>query len=459
MDSTNDYNESNYKNQLNNSIEETITIKQNKIEDNNKRLLTIGKCSRFYLYIVGSACCKFLSSMILGYKDKNIGLFGFSPIFYSYHNIQFLLTYLSYIIFGIIIHFFLKGTEKKIDNKKFEIIIKKSQKLMSNPKKTYLQLFLICFCYGAYLELKTLLYSLGFNFLHLWPFEGIFTFLLMKKYFMVDIYKHHKSSIIFALITGTLFHLVASFVPSDDTGLNSYQNFEKNYGNYFYCFCIMSVFIIMTFGYSFSICFSKVLVQNKFISTHILIIFIGITGLIVNTISAIILYYINSKNNIEDYFDELKSCDKDYKFYIEIFLIYPIYIFIRFTEIYLEFLTIYYLNPIHDLIINNISFTLIKFVSFIINNFSNILYFLFSELSENFVLIGYIVHLEILELHFCGLSDDIKKIIISKAESESSILNIERIRTLSEIYNNNEEEEAEEKEDSHYYAIEMIAKT
>ena len=455
MDSTSDNNEFNYENELNNSMEEILSIKQYKVEK-SKKLITIGECSRFYLLIIGSALLKFLSSMILGYKDKDIGLFGFSPIFYSYHNVQFLLTYLSYIIFGIIVHFFLKGKKKKTENKMMGITIKKNKKLASNPRKTYLQLFLLCFCYGAYLELKALLYSLGFNFLHIWPFEGIFTFLLTKKYFMDNIYKHHKCSIFFAFITGTIFHLIASFVPSDNTKLNSYQKFEKNYGNYFYCFCIIIVFIIMTFGYSFSICFSKVLIQNKFISTHILIICIGITGLIINTISLIIFYYVNFVNNIVDYFNELKSCDKDYKFYMEIFLIYPIYLFIRFTEIYLEYLTIYYLNPIHDLIINNISFTLIKFISFIINNFSDILYFVFSDLSENFCLIGYVVHLEILELNFCGLSDDIKKVIMSKAESESNLLNIERMRKLSEIFNDNEE--AEEKENGQDYSIEMIAK-
>ena len=157
MDSTSDNNEFNYENELNNSMEEILSIKQYKVEK-SKRLITIGECSRFYLLIIGSALLKFLSSMILGYKDKDIGLFGFSPIFYSYHNVQFLLTYLSYIIFGIIIHFFLKGKQKKIENKMIRITIKKNLNLMSNPRKTYVQLFLLCFCYGAYLELKTLQY-------------------------------------------------------------------------------------------------------------------------------------------------------------------------------------------------------------------------------------------------------------------------------------------------------------
>ena len=41
--------------------------------------------------------------MILGDINNNIGLFGFAPILSSYNSMQSIYTYLSYIIFGIII--------------------------------------------------------------------------------------------------------------------------------------------------------------------------------------------------------------------------------------------------------------------------------------------------------------------------------------------------------------------
>ena len=453
----NDKNEYNKEGDINSDMCEKLNNKQNKNEK-NKRLITKGKCSRFYLYILGSALCKFLSSMILGFKDKDTGLFGFCPVLFSYSSIQFLFTYLGYIIFGILIHFFFNAKKKKLVNKTVEMVIKKNQKLMINPTKTNLQLFLVCFCFTVYLELHKLLYSLGFQSLHFWTFETIFTFWLIKKYFVVDIYKHHKYSIIFIFLSSTIFLLISSLIPSEENGLNAYQEISEKYGNYFYCFSAMIVLVFLTFGYSFSRSYSKILMQNKFVSTHILIIFIGITGLIITSISAIILYYINFEyeKNIVDYFNELKSCDKDYKFYMEIFLIYPIYIFCRFMEINFEFLTIYYLNPIYDLIINNLSFSLIKFVSFIIYNFNDVTNFILSELSEIIGLLGYTVYLEIIELNFCGLSDDIKQSIISKAERESNILNIERIKTLNEVYDN--DEDVEEKNSHNYESIEMMEK-
>ena len=85
------------------------------LDDNNskkRKLITLGKCSRFNLYILGSSAFKFLSLFILGDKGKNIGLFGFSPILYNYNSMQSLYTYLGYIIIGIIWIFVYKKRKK-----------------------------------------------------------------------------------------------------------------------------------------------------------------------------------------------------------------------------------------------------------------------------------------------------------------------------------------------------------
>ena len=167
-------------------------------------------------------------------------------------------------------------------------------------------------------------------------------------------------------------------------------------------------------------------------------------------ISNIILYKINSDNNISKYFSELNSIDKDYKYYLEIFLIYPLFIFIKFMLMYFEILIIYYLNPIYALATNNLTYGSSNIVSLISNNSSNFFNFLFSELSEIFALFGYIFYLEILELNFCGLSDNVKRNIRSKGENEFNQLMVERIQTIKALYDNEveEDEEAEENENN-----------
>ena len=91
-------------------------------------------------------------------------------------------------------------------------------------------------------------------------------------------------------------------------------------------------------------------------SLHTFIILIGIIGLIIGLIASIIQYNINIENNILNYFSDLKSCNKDYKFYLEILLVYPIFIVSRFMQMHFEMIIMYFLNPIYVLATNNLTF-------------------------------------------------------------------------------------------------------
>ena len=74
-----------------------------------KRFITIGKCSRYYLFILGSAIFKFLSLILLGMKNvtKNgFGLIGFCPTFNDFNFIQSIFIYFGYLVFGILFLFF-----------------------------------------------------------------------------------------------------------------------------------------------------------------------------------------------------------------------------------------------------------------------------------------------------------------------------------------------------------------
>ena len=73
-------------------------------------LITIGKCNRSYLFIIGSAVFKFLSVFLVGRNNNNrdIGLFGFCPTFKEFNFIQSIIIYFGYIIFGIIFFSFKK---------------------------------------------------------------------------------------------------------------------------------------------------------------------------------------------------------------------------------------------------------------------------------------------------------------------------------------------------------------
>ena len=262
------------------------------LEEKNPKLITIGNCSKFYYYILGSAFFKFLYLMILGDINNNIGLFGFSPILSSYSSMQSIYTYLGYIIFGIISYFFFNSKtngNKKISLDTLEYIYEKIKNQDKN--KTYFQIFLVCLCFIVYKEVQNLFYFFGYEALDYWSFEIIFTFLFMKRYFEIDIYKHHKCAIIFNFILCTTLLFVASFFPCSKEG-NQYESIENKLGNYFYSIIFILVFLFLSFIYSFSRNFSKVLMQAKSVSSFKLKYFNNIYWCYWNFIYCYCIYYL-----------------------------------------------------------------------------------------------------------------------------------------------------------------------
>ena len=428
----------------------------NSLEDNNNgfegmraknnRLINIGYCTKFYFYILGSALFKFFFVMILGSQENTTALFSFSPILFSYNSIQSLYTYLSYTFFGTIFYFCFKGkddaknkkddTKNKINssNPKLELKIKKE------VKKVNLQIFFTCFGFAAYSEIQTVLYSNGFDSLDYWTFELIFTFFFMRKYFEIGFYNHHKCSMFSTIILCTTFLFIATFFPTAYMENNQYQYVKDQFGSEFYSIPFIVIFMIKSFIYGFSRNYSKVLMQKKFISKYILIIFIGITGLIITLIISTISYFFE-KDNILYYYKELKSLST-WEILREVLIISPLFIISQFMQIYLEILTIYYLNPMYCLMLNNICYGTQKIILFILDEEKKYLtYFIFSEIPEIIAFFGYIIFLEIIELNFCGLNENIRRNIIFKGEKEFFEMN--EILNKNLLNNDNDEEENE----------------
>ena len=178
--------------------------------------------------------------------------------------------------------------------------------------------------------------------------------------------------------------------------------------------------------------------QIKFISPFKIIIFFGIAGFPISIIASIVSKYIGYRDNMFLYFCSMKNVlneEKNYKFWIEVFLVYPLYSFTSFMEITFEFLTIYYLNPLYSLMTKDLYYFITKLIFFLFHLSSGILrlaHFLIAEFSEIFALLGYMVYLEILELNFCGLSDNIGKNLAQKGDMEFRKLSKHYLRGMNE---------------------------
>ena len=128
-------------------------------------IITLGKCSRFYLLILGSGLCKLLSLFLVGTKNisvKGFGLFGFCATFIDYNFIQSILIYLGYIIFGIIFLFCkdVKKVEIKESIRKKTIInrnINDSKTYKEKIKNNRIQLFLLGLTLAFHTEIRKVL--------------------------------------------------------------------------------------------------------------------------------------------------------------------------------------------------------------------------------------------------------------------------------------------------------------
>ena len=256
----------------------------------------------------------------------------------------------------------------------------------------------------------------------------------MKRYFIMDFYKHHKVSIIFNISVCSILLIIASLLPSSlmgDNSGNAYQNIEIKLGSKFYSILFIFIFLVLSCVYSFTRVYSKILMQIKFISPYKIILIIGIFGFIISIIASIVSYKINYIDNFYNFFSSMRNVlngEKPYKFWVEIFCIYPLYSFAGFMEITFEIFTIYYLNAFYVLAANTLYFFIAELIIFMLNISSDglkIVHFVITELTEIFAFLGFMVYLEIIELNFCGLNENIKRRIMEKGERE--------FRTLSEF--------------------------
>ena len=151
-------------------------------------------------------------------------------------------------------------------------------------------------------------------------------------------------------------------------------------------------------------------------------------------ISTICYFY--EKDNFIFYFKELKSLST-WEILRDVLIVAPIFLFSQFMQIYFEILIIYYLNPIYTLVLNNVYFGTERLILFLFDikmeYFAN---FILSEISEIVAIIGYIINLEIIELNFCGLSDNTRRNIMYKAQKEFKNLNEDNIEKYLDVNSN-----------------------
>ena len=408
----------------------------------------IGKCSYFYIYLLGAFVFNYIKKKII-YLDKLI---------INRHNLlRQVYKYFGYIIFGLLCNFILnkflfkKQNNKKIENKKSELIY---NAIIKFSKKDIFMSVIVCLINVIYRESINIISYLGFASLMFWNIHIAIILLFMKKYFPENIYKHQIYPMTFAIILITTLKIITTFFNYENN-----QNIYKVKGTEI-CILIIFFFILIAFFSSFSDIQIKILIDLKFISSYTIIISIGIIGFLITFISAIVYNFLGDECNsgkknincyvsISSYLDELKDKYNDDKIFFTLeILITFFYIINEFLYIIMHIFIIKYLNPTFLMLSDCMYFGINNIINYIDKYNSNdehyTIKFVFEEISEIIVILAFCFYLEIVELRFCGLNNNTKRNIIFRGEidndNDNDNDNGDDSILFNEELNNNEEE-------------------
>ena len=256
-----------------------------------KSIIGFGRCSKYYLYILGTAVFKCIRDCMFGFNNINpnseIGLFGFIPAITNHFLILSLYRYLSFILGGALLIYIINK------NSKTEAIITKNDKkenlelkgIIHNQKEDISQIprisqiLQVSIIYCVHAELSRIMYFFDFYSLDFWITDVIFVLIFMNKYFVINYSKHLKYSIAFIIITITILLIISSFLPftnHDDvnesyiTDKNTYQIIKDITGSNYAFIIIIIILSSMSCLISYQKVKEKVLIDYYYLSSFII---------------------------------------------------------------------------------------------------------------------------------------------------------------------------------------------
>ena len=283
--------------------------------------------------------------------------------------------------------------------------------------------------YAIQLITRNFLYFFKTWKLDMWIFNILFINISMKYIMNTPLYKHQLFIFFFISITNLVLIIISSSINYE--GDSFYANLINNYGNAGYIVLFYIIFLILSALISSSQVFQKKLMDVYYVSYYKILFVIGIISFIFSLIALIITTnvscgeYLNKRNicplSHDDYQQNSKFIDNFFvylynmrdrhnsnklSFYVEIFLVYPLYSFLNFMKYLYETLIILYLNPNYILLSDIIYYSLKKIIYLIYNPKDATTYL--SLIGEFVALFGYLFYLEIFEINICGLNRDTK---------------------------------------------------
>ena len=174
------------------------------------KYITIGKCTKYNIYLLISFLCEFFEEFILGLNNSNkkkpVRIFPFKAKIKNHNLIENLLRIASIFFGGVILYFFEKKNKRK--DKDYEVTVEEIDSITnssSDNKKesTSVNLIIIGFVFLFYIILDNFLSQteteVGF-----WTFEIMYISIFSRCIFKNKINRHVKLAIYIMLILGIM---------------------------------------------------------------------------------------------------------------------------------------------------------------------------------------------------------------------------------------------------------------
>ena len=416
------------------------------------KYITLGKFNKYYFFLLGSVAVRIIKVFIIGFKtslNNQIYLFKHKPFFIRHPFFMEFLQYFFFALIGFILEMiYYRNNNNKLSNDKADEATENNNDSINydninidiasdkigeiNDKKNFWKILLVIFFCFLSLIVSDLLENLGVTSLKL---------------------KGEKSNIYKAI---------------------------SNFGCHFIPIIIIIYLIIMILN-AFSIVSFKWLMDIQYITITRIIMYIGMMGFI---ISFALFFIVSNKscgksddeesirvnlskicpfnestNLYYENYRNLTRVEKDSNFYIDIFLALILFLVVSFLNIFFNFMIIKNLDPFYLMQSNSIFHAIIEIIDYSItlgtinknkdnneeyNNYKKIfpgrhIKFALSIVNNGVSIIFSLIYFEIIELHFCGLDQYLRRNILKREALDKQIL----LLTIDE-----EEEDENEKENN-----------
>ena len=452
------------------------------------KYISFGEFNKKYFLILGCIAVRIIMAFISGFTpyltpNNTYFLFGVKSNFLTHPLITYIFQYFSLFVGGYILEFIFNDKKKNKDvesnsshKSSFTQLV---QKYFNNPiaqkyvqynnllkidKKNYLRIFFVFSLYYYAKIAMTSFDNIGYNRVKYWPLEFIFLYIFSRKILNKIMYKHQKYPLIILLFACTTIYVINSFIPQSNKdcsslsgeeleecemlSVNIYNDISNKFGWYFIPIIIF-IYLAAMISNAYSSIVSKWFMDIKYITLYRILIYLGAIGLFYSLIllfifsnvpcskeHGIISYICKLEYDTGLYYDNYKTLgiiEINSDFYIDIFIIIPIFIISSFLSILLELLIIKDLDPFYMIPIDCLYFLIYDIIDFCITypitNLYRNLKFTCQVCSNVISVFLCCIYLEIIELHFCSLDVHLRRFIIRREQEEKTFI----LRNMSEF--------------------------